>query len=211
MPRSLKKGPFVDDHLLKKVDDLNEKGEKTVIKTWSRRSTIIPDMVGHTIAVHDGRKHVPVYITESMVGHKLGEFAPTRTFRFHAGQERSEGSPMKAARPRQPQDERAPRASVPVQDATRMSATKARAVLDLIRGEHGRRAVEILQFSERGAAEIVGKSSTPPWPTRSTTTTSRRRLYVSACYADEGPTLKRWRPRPVAGPPGSASAPATSR
>ena len=83
MPRSLKKGPFVDDHLLKKVDALNEKGSKTVIKTWSRRSTIIPDMLGHTIAVHDGRKHVPVYISESMVGHKLGEFAPTRTFRTH--------------------------------------------------------------------------------------------------------------------------------
>jgi small subunit ribosomal protein S19 len=88
MPRSLKKGPFVDDHLLKKVDILNEKGEKRVVKTWSRRSTIIPEMVGHTIAVHDGRKHVPVYITESMVGHKLGEFAPTRTFRYHAGQEK---------------------------------------------------------------------------------------------------------------------------
>src|SRR6187455_1345301 len=75
MPRSLKKGPFVDDHLLKKVDDLNGKGEKRVIKTWSRRSTIIPEMVGHTIAVHDGRKHVPVYVTEAMVGHKLGEFS----------------------------------------------------------------------------------------------------------------------------------------
>lgn len=88
MPRSLKKGPFVDEHLLAKVDALNESGQKNVIKTWSRRSTIIPDMVGHTIAVHDGRKHVPVYITESMVGHKLGEFVPTRTFKFHAGQER---------------------------------------------------------------------------------------------------------------------------
>jgi small subunit ribosomal protein S19 len=81
--RSLKKGPFVDDHLLRKVDELNRKGQKRVIKTWSRRSTLIPDMVGHTIAVHDGRKHVPVYVTESMVGHKLGEFAPTRTFRTH--------------------------------------------------------------------------------------------------------------------------------
>ena len=83
MPRSLKKGPFVDDHLLKKVDDLNEKGQKNVIKTWSRSSTIFPEMVGHTIGVHDGRKHVPVYVTESMVGHKLGEFSPTRTFRGH--------------------------------------------------------------------------------------------------------------------------------
>ena len=88
MPRSLKKGPFVDEHLAKKVDALNARNDKQVIKTWSRRSDISPDMVGHTIAVHDGRKHVPVYITESMVGHKLGEFAPTRTFRFHAGQER---------------------------------------------------------------------------------------------------------------------------
>ena len=85
MARSLKKGPFVDDHLFGKIEDLNEKGEKRVIRTWSRRSTVFPEMVGHTIAVHDGRKHVPVYITESMVGHKLGEFAPTRTFRGHAG------------------------------------------------------------------------------------------------------------------------------
>src|SRR5437764_3668286 len=89
MPRSLKKGPFIDDHLLRKVDALNARGEKRVIKTWSRRSTVIPDMVGHTIAVHDGRKHVPIYVTEAMVGHKLGEFALTRTFRFHAGQERA--------------------------------------------------------------------------------------------------------------------------
>ena len=88
MPRSLKKGAFVDDHLLKKVDALNESGDKKVVKTWSRRSTIIPEMIGHTLAVHDGRKHVPVYVTESMVGHKLGEFATSRTFKFHAGQER---------------------------------------------------------------------------------------------------------------------------
>lgn len=83
MARSLKKGPFCDDHLMKKVERLNEKNEKKVIKTWSRRSTIFPDFIGHTIAVHDGRKHVPVYITEDMVGHKLGEFVPTRTFRSH--------------------------------------------------------------------------------------------------------------------------------
>ena len=88
MPRSLKKGPFVDGHLMKKVEVQNESGSKNVIKTWSRRSMIVPAMLGHTIAVHDGRKHVPVYITESMVGHKLGEFSPTRTFKFHAGQEK---------------------------------------------------------------------------------------------------------------------------
>ncbi len=83
MARSLRKGPFVDEHLLKKVEKANSGGDKRVIRTWSRRSTIIPEMVGLTIAVHDGRKHVPVFINESMVGHKLGEFAPTRTFRGH--------------------------------------------------------------------------------------------------------------------------------
>ncbi|MDO5701424.1 MAG: 30S ribosomal protein S19 [Bowdeniella nasicola] len=88
MPRSLKKGPFVDDHLQKKVDAMNESGKKNVIKTWSRRSVITPDFLGHTFGVHDGRKHVPVFITESMVGHKLGEFAPTRTFRGHAKDDR---------------------------------------------------------------------------------------------------------------------------
>jgi small subunit ribosomal protein S19 len=88
MGRSLKKGPFADDHLLKKVDTLNESDKKQVIKTWSRRSTIFPTFVGHTIAVYDGRKHVPVYITEDMVGHKLGEFAPSRTFKGHSGDDR---------------------------------------------------------------------------------------------------------------------------
>jgi small subunit ribosomal protein S19 len=83
MGRSLKKGPFIDDHLMKKVVEMNNAGNKAVIKTWSRRSTIFPDMIGLTIAVHDGRKHVPVYITEDMVGHKLGEFASTRTYRGH--------------------------------------------------------------------------------------------------------------------------------
>lgn len=85
MGRSLKKGPFVADHLLKKVEKMNETRDKRVIKTWSRASTIVPSMVGHTIGVHNGRAHVPVYVTENMVGHKLGEFAPTRAFRGHGG------------------------------------------------------------------------------------------------------------------------------
>ena len=85
MSRSLKKGPFVADHLMKKVEALNVRGDKQVIKTWSRASTILPQKIGHTIAVHNGKQHVPVYVTEQMVGHKLGEFAPTRTFRGHAG------------------------------------------------------------------------------------------------------------------------------
>ena len=91
MSRSVKKGPFVAPELLKRVEELNEKNEKKVLKTWSRSSTIFPQMVGHTIAVYDGRKHVPVYVTEDMVGHKLGEFAPTRTFKGHGGTEKSTG------------------------------------------------------------------------------------------------------------------------
>jgi small subunit ribosomal protein S19 len=85
MPRSMKKGPFVDGHLLEKVDAALAKSDKRVIKTWSRRSTIVPEMIGLTIAVHNGNKHVPVYVSENMVGHKLGEFSPTRTFRGHSG------------------------------------------------------------------------------------------------------------------------------
>ena len=85
MSRSTKKGPYVAPKLLRKVEEMNKNGEKIVLKTWSRSSTILPDFVGHTFAVHDGRKHVPVYVTEDMVGHKLGEFAPTRTFRGHSG------------------------------------------------------------------------------------------------------------------------------
>lgn len=92
MSRSIKKGPFVAASLVKKVDALNESNDKKVVKTWSRASTIIPSFVGHTIAVHDGRKHVPVFITEDMVGHKLGEFAPTRTFKGHVKNEKSTGS-----------------------------------------------------------------------------------------------------------------------
>ena len=89
MSRSVKKGPYVEPALMKRINEMNTSGKKAVVKTWSRASTIFPDFVGHTVAVHDGRKHVPVYVTEDMVGHKLGEFAPTRTFRGHAGDKNS--------------------------------------------------------------------------------------------------------------------------
>ena len=89
MGRSLKKGPFVDERLMKRIEEMNAGGDKRMLRTWSRSSTVFPEMVGHTIAVHDGRKHVPVFISESMVGHKLGEFAPTRTYRGHAGSDRT--------------------------------------------------------------------------------------------------------------------------
>ncbi|HEV2246085.1 MAG TPA: 30S ribosomal protein S19 [Terriglobia bacterium] len=99
MARSLKKGPFVDDHLIKKIELLNRRFEKKVVKTWSRRSTIVPEMVGHTIAVHNGRKFIPVYVTENMVGHKLGEFAPTRTFKGHSVKAAAERTATPAPRP----------------------------------------------------------------------------------------------------------------
>lgn len=89
MSRSLKKGPFIHQGLLRKIEEMNTAGDKKVVKTWSRASTIFPQMVGHTLAVHDGKKHVPVYVTEDMIGHKLGEFAPTRTFKGHAGDKSS--------------------------------------------------------------------------------------------------------------------------
>ena len=92
MSRSIKKGPYISERLYKRIADMNDTGRKTVVKTWSRASTIFPDFDGHTVAVHDGRKHVPVYVTEEMVGHKFGEFAPTRTFRGHKGSERSSGA-----------------------------------------------------------------------------------------------------------------------
>ena len=92
MSRSVKKGPYFDESLMKKIIRMNKTGEKRVIKTWARASTLMPEMVGHTLAVHDGRKHIPIYITEEMVGHKLGEFAPTRTFRGHAGEKTEKAS-----------------------------------------------------------------------------------------------------------------------
>ena len=102
MARSLKKGPFADESLLKKVDAMSKAGDKSVIKTWSRRSTIFPQFVGHTIAVHDGRKHVPVYVTEDMVGHKLGEFVATRTYRGHGKDEKKSGCRHASSRHRMP-------------------------------------------------------------------------------------------------------------
>jgi small subunit ribosomal protein S19 len=99
MARSIKKGPFVDDHLLKKVAAMNQSRQKQVIRTWSRRSTVIPEMVGHTLGVHNGRKFIPVFVTENMVGHKLGEFAPTRTFFVHSGDRKAEAKETVAAPP----------------------------------------------------------------------------------------------------------------
>src|ERR687890_475396 len=175
MPRSLKKGPFVDDHLQKKVDVQNEKGTKNVIKTWSRRSMIVPDMLGHTIAVHDGRKHVPVFVTESMVGHKLGEFAPRR-----------QGTAMEAkAQARY----------------VRVTPQKARRVVDLIRGKDATQASAVLQFAPQAASDPVRKvllsavANARVKADQAAEAFDERELVVRAAYVDEGPTLKRFQPR----------------
>ncbi len=108
MARSVKKGPFIDEHLKRKIEMMNETKEKRVVKTWSRRSTITPEMVGHTIAVHNGRKFIPVFVTENMVGHKLGEFAPTRTFHIHSGDRKGEAKEAVAGAPATPGAPQAP-------------------------------------------------------------------------------------------------------
>jgi small subunit ribosomal protein S19 len=113
MGRSLKKGPFVDTHLLEKVEVMNRGAEKKVIKTWSRRSTVVPEMVGHTLAVHNGRKFIPVYVTENMVGHKLGEFAPTRIFKGHTTRVAERAAALAAAAPGGPGGPGAPAAAAP--------------------------------------------------------------------------------------------------
>ncbi len=191
MPRSLKKGPFVDDHLLKKVDDLNEKGEKRVIKTWSRRSTIIPEMVGHTIAVHDGRKHVPVYITESMVGSQAGRVRPHPDLQVPR-RPREEGAALMAFGVKT-NERPGVRSQVKY---VRSSAYKAREILDLIRGLPVARALEVLELAERDIARTILKClESAIANAEHNNAIPADELFVSACFADEGPTLKRWRPR----------------
>src|SRR5262249_14905322 len=193
MPRSLKKGPFVDDHLLKKVDGQNERGTRNVIKTWSRRSMIVPAMLGHTIAVHDGRKHVPVFVTEAMVGHKLGEFAPTRTFRSHVKDDRR--SRRKARRGRNRDGEEAMEARAMAR-YVRVTPRKARRVVDMIRGMPADEAQAVLQFAPQAASTPVRKllaSAVANAGQAGLHDTDS--LVVSRAWVDEGPTLKRFRPR----------------
>ena len=204
MPRSLKKGPFVDDHLLKKVDAQNEKGTKTVIKTWSRRSTIIPDMLGHTIAVHDGRKHVPVFVTEAMVGPQArrvrarrarsGATSRTTAARGAAEQRRAEERTM-ADTSRQPLPTRPPvrgggavRARDADEGAPRRRPDPGRA--------GGRGAWPCCSSRRRPRASRSPRCSPARSPTpRTTSTSTRDTLVVAAAIVDEGPTLKRFRPR----------------
>ncbi len=183
---------------------MNRGAEKKVIKTWSRRSTVVPEMVGHTLAVHNGRKFIPVYVTENMVGHKLGEFAPTRLFKGHTTKVAEKaatvapgaGAPAAAGRARQ---------VIMIQaEATaryvRTSAQKAGLVLDLIRGKDVNRALATLKFTRKAIAEDISKvlrSAIANAQNKDGFSGDVDRLYVSACYANQGPSAKRVRPAPM--------------
>lgn len=196
MPRSLKKGPFIDDHLQKKVDAQNEAGTKNVIKTWSRRSVISPDMLSHTFAVHDGRKHVPVFVTESMVGHKARR---VRTDPHVQGSRegRQEGSSSLMATESKEEVMEAKASARHV----RVSPQKARRVVDLIRGKAATDAVTVLTFAPQSASEPVKKvlesaiANARVKADRESVAFDERNLVITAAFVDEGPTMKRFRPR----------------
>src|SRR3990172_7597226 len=194
MARSIKKGPFSDKHLAKKVEDANKGAKKSVIKTWSRRSTILPDFVGHTFAVHNGRKFVPVFVTENMVGHKLGEFSPTRTFHGHTGEKKGV-----AAGPIAP--------SAPVAGAgagpgarlrfLRVAPRKVRLVADNVRGMKVGQALAMLKYTPQAAAKHLAKVL------RSAVANAGQKggrvdvdaLFVRTLTVDQGPKWKRYMPR----------------
>ena len=193
MARSLKKGPFADASLLKKVDAMNAAGQKQVIKTWSRRSTIFPSFVGHTFAVHDGRKHVPVYVTEDMVGHKLGEFVATRTYRGHGKDEKKSKVRSQIKRERNAQKDTRPSAKL---SYARVSVQKACFVLDAIRGKDVTTALAILEYNPRYASSIIKKLlESAIANAENNNGMNVENLYIAECYADKGPTMKRVKPR----------------
>ena len=225
MSRSLKKGPFVDTSLLEKIEVMNRGAEKKVIKTWSRRSTVVPEMVGHTLAVHNGKKFIPVYVTENMVGHKLGEFAPTRLFKGHTTKvaERTaaaaaaavdgkvrrvrcgrRGSIRRRGRRRRGKARRRREGLMIQAHATaryvRTSAQKAGLVLALIRGKDVNRALATLKYTKKSVASDVEKllrSAIANAQQKEGFSGDVDRLYVSACFADQGPSAKRVRPAPM--------------
>ena len=194
MGRSIKKGPFVDEKLYNRIVKMNEAGEKRVLKTWSRSSTIFPDFVGHTIAVHDGRKHVPVYVTEDMVGHKLGEFAPTRTFKGHAGA-KTTGTKEYLVREEDLSMEARTEAKA-IARYIRISPRKVNIVNDLIRNKPVGTAMGILKNTPKAASEVLIKLlGSAVANAENNFGMNPDDLYVAEAYANAGPTLKRIRPR----------------
>ncbi len=184
MTRSSKKTPFVEERLMQRIEAMNETGEKRMLKTWSRASTIYPEMIGHTIAVHDGRKHVPVYVTESMVGHRLGEFALTRTLPWSCRQQRA------------PHEEEVMTMVNATAKYVRVSPRKAGDMARLIRGKKVAEAKAILALSPRAAAKLVGKVlDSAVANAENNHDLDADDLFVVQAYVNGGPTLKRFRPR----------------
>ena len=187
MSRSLKKGPYINVSLEKKILAMNESGKKNVVKTWARASMISPDFVGHTVAVHNGNKFIPVYITENMVGHKLGEFAPTRRF---GGRKHIKAEERKAALKTQ---------YFAKLKGCPSSPRKMRYVVDMIRGMEVNRALGVLRFSKKAAAADVEKllrSAINNWEQKNDRKAEDGELFVTRIFVDEGVTMKRMRPAP---------------
>src|ERR1051325_2171255 len=191
MGRSVQKGPFTDTHLESKLTALTAANEKKVVRTWSRRSTILPEFVGHTIAVHNGKKFIPVYITENMVGHKLGEFSPTRTFKGHSVKAATEKSAKPAL-------EEAMQSKAEAR-YIRISPQKARLVVDLIRGKQAGAALTTLRTTNKRIAPAVEKvlQSAIANATHKSEDVDVDRLFVSEAYVNDGPRMKRVRPAPM--------------
>jgi ribosomal protein S19/ribosomal protein L22 len=197
MARSIKKGPFIQEALLKRVQTMNAKNEKKVVKTWSRASTVIPEFVGHTFAVHNGNKFIPVYVTENMVGHKLGEFAPTRLFRGHSGNNKMD---KKAAPGRGEGRQVMLTEARAIQRTARQSPYKMRLVIDQIRGLPVNDALALLKFSKKHAAVQIGKVLSSAVANAEQAARAGEQpldvdaLYVKHAIVNEGPKLKRWTP-----------------
>ena len=186
MPRSLKKGPFVDDHLMKKVETAVETNDRRVVKTWSRRSTVLPEMVGITFAVHNGKKFLPVFVTENMVGHKLGEFAPTRTFHGHAADKKT----------------KAKKSRVPIMESkatakfVRVSPRKTRLVARNVKGMPVEAAMNLLRFTpNKPAGVILGVVRSALANAEHNASMDVDALVVKEILVNEGPTWKRFMPR----------------
>jgi small subunit ribosomal protein S19 len=184
MARSIKKGPYVVESLVRKIETLNRSGEKRVLKTWARRSTVLPEFVGHTLAVHNGNKFIPIYITENMVGHKLGEFVPTRASTW-----------PRRRRCRADRGSRAMQAKA-IQRYVRITPRKCNQVLELIRGQAVEQAQTTLQFTPKAGARIVQKVLKSAVANALHEGKVRLEdLYVKEAVVGDGPTLKRWLPR----------------
>jgi ribosomal protein L22/ribosomal protein S19 len=185
LPRSVKKGPFVDQHLMKKVDAALETQSRKIIKTWSRRSTVLPQFVGLTFAVHNGRKFLPVFVTEDMVGQKLGEFAPTRTFFSHAGRQKNAFE-----RCEEVMEARA------VARYVRISPQKAGLIMDEVRGKKVEEALRLLSFSPKKGARLLKKLiDSAVANAGANKEIDVDTLFIKRLYADQGPVMKRFRPR----------------